>query len=192
VNRLFVAIGCLLVSLAAATASAAKDRAPDGLTLDAVNHALAGRRADITLSTGATVARASNVVVSPQSVSWRADGQPVDVPVAQVARITTRPKSRFLRSLGLGAGIGAFGGALIGASDASGDNQWGRLETGVSAAAGTLTGALVGAVIGGMRGRLPAAVVFEGPVDRYAVTPATDDEICSRYLVAQLRHQRAE
>jgi hypothetical protein len=192
VNRSFVSIVCLVISLAAATPSTAKDRAEAALTLDAVNHALSGRRADITLSTGATVARASNVVVSTQSVSWRADGQPVDVPVSHVARITTRPKSRFLRSLGLGAGIGGFGGAIIGAIDASGGGQFGRLETGISAAAGTLTGALMGAVIGGMRDRLPATVVFEGPVDRYALTPPTGDEIRSQSLVEQLRRQRAE
>jgi hypothetical protein len=191
--RPLLALGCLILSFGATRVLAAPEQATEPRTLEDVNHALSGRRADIVLAAGGSAARVSKVVVSKDSVSWRADGKSVSVPVSEVTRITTHPKSRLLRSIGIGAGIGAFGGALIGSADASGNNDgFEHLETGVSTAAGSLTGALVGAVISAMRGRLPAAVVFEAPVDRYAAAPSSADEERSRYLVSLLHSQRPE
>ena len=170
---------CLLVLLSGCAAPMATSSAPS--TLDALNETLREIAVDIELSDGTTVRDAERVRIARDATTY-ADGE--DRAVLQTADIVRMVVVRQRTgSASDGALIGAtpglllaLGSLLVRSDPDAGPTE--QFETRAGATFGFYAGlgvALVGGAIGasstGRRGPGLYTVIYEGPVERYLLTP---------------------
>ena len=140
-------------------------------TLQQVNSALDGRRAEIMLTNGKRIRNAVNVRIGLDNTLYRPNGRsvPETLPTSAISRIIIVTGGKATR----GMLIGSIPGLLLIAAGASAEEP--ESSPGVGKAIVVFGGAgvaLVGMIVGGMMGNAAATkttfVVYEGPIERYA------------------------
>lgn len=144
-----VSSALILLLLTPSTALGRSKGGPAPGSPEATTKLLENRTARIHLTSGEVVARAKRVEVGQCFISWRLGGQSREVPAGDVQSITALKRTRGLRGLAIGSGIGVGLGAM-----SAGEADSGTPADGVLAAEAFALSVLVAAPVGWAIGRL--------------------------------------